>query len=164
MQLPLQPIDTSLFLQLPGKLDELDSKGDLPLNLALQSKQQGVADTFVKHKVNVNRMDNEGYSLLHRAIKRGELQFLFLVNSHPLGFWCIGSFPFTDDDYSAMFLIENGADVNAVSEAEKQTPLHMISALPPGSPSSDSFEAMMKVGHSLLAHGAKINMQDKDGK
>ena len=57
--------------QLPAKLDEIDSKGDLALDLALQGRLDGIAQTLVKHKVNVNRADAQGLTLLHKAIKRG---------------------------------------------------------------------------------------------
>jgi ankyrin repeat protein len=53
------------------KLNEVDSKGDLPLDLALNSRQESIAQTLVKHKVDVNKRDNSGKCLLHKAIKRG---------------------------------------------------------------------------------------------
>ena len=57
--------------QLPAKLDEIDTKGDLALDLALQGRLDGIAQTLVKHKVNVNRADALGLTLLHKAVKRG---------------------------------------------------------------------------------------------
>lgn len=60
-----------IFLQLVDKLNEVDNRGDLPLDLALSTKQESIATTLVKHKVDVNRRDNTGKCLLHKAIKRG---------------------------------------------------------------------------------------------
>lgn len=59
------------LLQLVEKLNEVDNRGDLPLDLALSTKQESTAMTLVNHKVDVNRRDNAGKCLLHKAIKRG---------------------------------------------------------------------------------------------
>lgn len=59
------------LLQLVEKLNEVDNRGDLPLDLALSTKQESIAMTLVNHKVEVNRRDNAGKCLLHKAIKRG---------------------------------------------------------------------------------------------
>lgn len=66
-------IDKSVLplLQLVEKLNEVDNRGDLPLDLALSTKQESIAMTLVNHKVDVNRRDNAGKCLLHKAIKRG---------------------------------------------------------------------------------------------
>jgi ankyrin repeat protein len=54
-------------------LNEVDNQGDLPLDLALKSKQESVAQTLVGHGVNCSNKDNAGRSLLHKAIKRGKI-------------------------------------------------------------------------------------------
>lgn len=59
------------LLQLVEKLNEVNNRGDLPLDLALSTKQESIAMTLVNHKVDVNRRDNAGKCLLHKAIKRG---------------------------------------------------------------------------------------------
>lgn len=59
------------LLQLVEKMNEVDNRGDLPLDLALSTKQESIAMTLVNHKVDVNRRDNAGKCLLHKAIKRG---------------------------------------------------------------------------------------------
>jgi len=51
----------------------LDGRGDLPIDLALQGFAEGIANTLVGHKADVNRPDPQGLSLLHKAIKRGPL-------------------------------------------------------------------------------------------
>lgn len=60
------------------KLNEVDNRGDLPLDLALSTKQESIAMTLVNHKVDVNRRDNAGKCLLHKAIKRGQWNSLQL--------------------------------------------------------------------------------------
>jgi ankyrin repeat protein len=57
---------------LPGKLNEIDNRGDIPLDLALQGKQESIAATLISHRVDVNRTDNAGRCLLHKALKRGK--------------------------------------------------------------------------------------------
>ncbi len=49
----------------------VDGKGDLPIDLALQGRLEGIAKTLVQHKADLNLPDKMGYCLLHRAIKRG---------------------------------------------------------------------------------------------
>jgi len=60
------------MLQLPGKLNEFDGNGDLPLDLALRTRQESLATTLMKHRVNVDMADQTGCCLLHKAIKRGQ--------------------------------------------------------------------------------------------
>jgi hypothetical protein len=75
--------------QLVIKLNEIDRLGDLPLDLALKTKQEDIAKTLVSHKANVSATDNKGRTLLHRAIER-------------------------DDEFSAEFLIKNNASINSL--------------------------------------------------
>lgn len=89
--------------QLAVKVNEVDRNGDIPLDLALKSKQEEVARTLVNHKANVNTVDNKGKSLLHRAIER-------------------------QDEFAADFLIDNHASCDAMTALDKETPLHVLSA------------------------------------
>lgn len=57
--------------QLSVKVNEVDNKGDLALDLALKSNQTGIAQTLVANKADVNRKDNSGKCLLYKAIQRG---------------------------------------------------------------------------------------------
>lgn len=86
--------------QLPGKLNEFDSSGSLPLDLALDTRQESIASTLIKHQVNVNMADQTGCCLLHKSINRGDV-------------------------YASRFLIENGADVNIDLPQSRLTPLHL---------------------------------------
>ncbi|XP_033101064.1 rabankyrin-5-like isoform X2 [Anneissia japonica] len=123
---------------LPDKLDEVDENGDLPLDLALSSKQESVASELIKHKVNVNRMDSKGCCLLHKALTRG-------------------------DEFSATFLIQNGAKLNIVSQLELETPLHVVSSYNPSLTVSEVLAGMLNVATLLLEKGCHINLQDKLG-
>lgn len=85
--------------QLVIKLNEIDRLGDLPLDLALKTKQEDIAKTLVSHKANVNTIDNKGRTLLHRAIER-------------------------DDEFSSEFLIRNEANIN-IADSFGDIPLHL---------------------------------------
>ena len=89
--------------QLASKVNEIDKSGDIPLDLALKSKQESVAKTLITHKANVNATDSEGRSLLHRAIMR-------------------------QDEFSANFLIDENVQIDAVTSGRKETPLHLLAA------------------------------------
>jgi hypothetical protein len=54
-------------------LNEADDKEDLPLDLALRTKQESIAKNLVKNKVDINKTDKNGLSLLHKAIIRSNL-------------------------------------------------------------------------------------------
>ena len=85
--------------QLTLKLNETDKSGELPLDLALKTKQEEIAKTLVQHKANINATDSKGRTLLHRAIQR-------------------------DDHFSAQFLIRYEASVNS-SDSGGDVPLHL---------------------------------------
>ena len=87
--------------QLPGKLDECDDHGNIPLNLALLNRHEGIANTLVSHKCDLNLRDHNGNSLLHLAIMRG-------------------------DTFSSSFLIKNGASTILCRESTQETPLHLV--------------------------------------
>ncbi|XP_076107100.1 rabankyrin-5-like isoform X1 [Mytilus galloprovincialis] len=124
--------------QLSNKLNEVDGKGDLPLDLALHSRQESIAQTLIKHRVDVNRRDNSGKCLLHKAIKRG-------------------------DEFSAEFLITNKADVNMTTHLDKETPLHMVASFNPDVSSPDVIKGMARIAQKLLEHGSDPNQQDTAG-
>ena len=72
------------FPQLPEKLNEIDDKGDLPLDLSLIRKLEGISDTLLQHRVDVNRSDRSGRCLLHKAIQRGTFDDFTSMISHAL--------------------------------------------------------------------------------
>jgi ankyrin repeat protein len=69
------------------------------------------------------------------------------------------------DEYAVRFLVENGADVNVVLPANRQTPLH-LAALHKSSFSADSdgTDSIAKVTQLLLQRGANTNAQDSDSR
>ncbi|XP_017684326.1 PREDICTED: rabankyrin-5 [Lepidothrix coronata] len=125
--------------QLPGKLNELDHNGDLALDLALAQRLEGIATTLVNHKADVDRADTRGWSLLHKAIQRG-------------------------DKFAANFLIKNGARVNAATLGDQETPLHLVASYSPKKHSPDVMAEMAQIAESLLQAGANPNMQDNKGR
>lgn len=124
--------------QLTAKVNEVDNKGDIPLDLALQTVQKSVAQTLLKNHADVNRKDNSGKSLLHKAIKRG-------------------------DEFSAKFLIRSKADVNMSTFLDKETPLHMVACFNPVVSSPETLKGMAEVARLMLEAGADPNVQDTSG-
>ena len=92
--------------QLPHKLDECDTEGHIPLNLALLNRHDGIANTLVSHKCDLDIQDSEGNSLLHLAIMRG-------------------------DAFAASFLIKNGANTILARKTAQETPLHLVASYNP---------------------------------
>uniref|UniRef100_A0A4W3ID53 Ankyrin repeat and FYVE domain containing 1 n=1 Tax=Callorhinchus milii TaxID=7868 RepID=A0A4W3ID53_CALMI len=125
--------------QLPGKLNELDSNGDLALDLALSRKLESIANTLVNNKADVDMLDKVGWSLLHKAIQRG-------------------------DQFSAQFLIRHRARVNAATSVEHETPLHLVAAYSPKQHSAEAMAGMAHIAQGLLQAGANSNMQDSKGR
>ncbi|XP_062587167.1 rabankyrin-5-like isoform X2 [Saccostrea cucullata] len=124
--------------QLVEKLNEVDNRGDLPLDLALSSRQESVAMTLVNHKVDVNRRDNAGKCLLHKAIKRA-------------------------DEFSSTFLIEHHADVNLTTFLDKESPLHMVASFNPEVTGSEVMGGMARLAQKMIDHDADPNLQDASG-
>ena len=65
---------------LSEKLNEPDEKLELPLDLALRTKQESIAANLVNSKVDIDKIDMNGLSLLHKAILRGI--FTLLIDNH----------------------------------------------------------------------------------
>ncbi|KAJ6655693.1 hypothetical protein lerEdw1_004746, partial [Lerista edwardsae] len=125
--------------QLPGKLNELDHNGDLALDLALSRRLESIATTLVGHKADVDMVDKKGWSLLHKAIQRG-------------------------DKFAANFLVKNGARVNAATLGDQETPLHLVASYSPKKHTPDTMAEMAQIAASLLKAGANPNMQDSKGR
>lgn len=87
-------------MQLPGKLNELDHNGDLALDLALSRRLESIATTLVSHKADVDMVDKNGWSLLHKGIQRGRKKAYFIFSA-------VGNFTFiqvTFEDSLTLFL------------------------------------------------------------
>ncbi|XP_027704657.1 rabankyrin-5 [Vombatus ursinus] len=125
--------------QLPLKLNELDPNGDLALDLALSRRLESIATTLVSHRADVDMADKSGWSLLHKAIQRG-------------------------DSFAATFLIKNGALVNAATVGAQETPLHLVASSSCRKGPADVASEMVHITESLLQAGANPNMQDGKGR
>ncbi|KAK1157442.1 rabankyrin-5 [Acipenser oxyrinchus oxyrinchus] len=125
--------------QLPGKLNELDSNGDLALDLALSRRLDSIASTLVNSKADVDMVDQHGCSLLHKAIQRG-------------------------DEFASTFLIRHSAQVNAATVPAVETPLHLVCSYSPKKHSSEVMAGVARIAEALLKAGANPNMQDSKGR
>lgn len=55
----------------------MDHNGDLALDLALSRRLESIASTLVSHKADVDMVDKNGWSLLHKGIQRGRKKWVF---------------------------------------------------------------------------------------
>ncbi|XP_064648552.1 rabankyrin-5-like isoform X2 [Lineus longissimus] len=124
--------------ELPGKLNEIDNRGDIPMDLALQGKQESIAETLISHRVDVNRTDNAGRCLLHKALERA-------------------------DEFSSSFLIKNKCNVNAATNLDKETALHLVASFNPEMTDADTVQGMARIAQQLLDGHANANVQDSEG-
>jgi len=85
--------------QLDQRLNEPESEGRLPLDLALELREEGIADSLVQHGVNVSRVTDAGETMLHLAIRRSDAQ-------------------------AARFLLKNGVDCDVAGG--EGTALHLL--------------------------------------
>lgn len=74
-------------MQLPGKLNEVDHNGDLALDLALSRQLESIATTLVSHKADVDMVDKNGWSLLHKGIQRGRKECLLYFSQWAICFY-----------------------------------------------------------------------------
>ncbi|XP_050504422.1 rabankyrin-5 [Diabrotica virgifera virgifera] len=93
-----------------------DVNDELPLELALRSRNESIATTLVQHNADVNILDSNGDTLLHKAIKKEDFfsaQFLLEQN-------CDATLSTRSGNDSALHLIAGAADIeNSVKVAEK---------------------------------------------
>lgn len=124
--------------QLSTRLNTLDSKGELPLDLALRDRHTSIAQTLLDHGADPDARDNQGWTLLHRAVERG-------------------------DGYAAQFLLEHAASVSIATPERGDTALHLISTCSPETTSEETVSAMTSVAKHLLDRGLDPNLQNKQG-
>ena len=137
-------IDSDVVIQIPGKLSERDQDGQLPLNLALMQRHEGICNTLISHKCDLNVADSKGKTMLHLAIIRG-------------------------DSFAASFLVKNGANTNQTINTTNETALHLISSyspslalssMPTGGQTSWPSEHMAHIASLLLEYGSNPDAQD----
>ena len=120
---------------LKEKLNETDDHNDLPLELALRSRQESIAKSLIKHHVDVNKIDSNGLSLLHSAINRGDV-------------------------YSSLFLVEQGISINLQSNREdgSRTALMYLAS------SSNLSSEMLNLAEKIIGTAnINVNLQDSEG-
>ncbi|TRY99299.1 hypothetical protein DNTS_003990 [Danionella cerebrum] len=128
-----------VFLYLIEMDAQLDNNGDLALDLALSKKLESIATTLVNNKADVDMVDQSGWSLLHKAIQRG-------------------------DEFASTFLIRHSAQVNAATVGAVETPLHLVCSFSPKKHSGDVMAGMARIAKALLKAGANPNMQNSKGR
>ncbi|XP_067015008.2 rabankyrin-5 [Anabrus simplex] len=123
---------------LSTRLNQLDGRGELPLDVALRDQQTSIARTLVEHQADLDARDARGWTLLHRAVERA-------------------------DSYSASFLIEHGASVSTATPDQGNTALHMAASYSPHTAEECTITAMTDVAKQMLAKGLNPNLQNKEG-
>lgn len=134
-----------LSLQLSGKINELDHKGESALGLALLDHQTSIAEMLCENEADPDARNRAGHTLLHLAVQRG-------------------------DSYAANFLLAHGASVSSVTPDQGNTALHLIASSTPQDygtpdepPSTDNAAAMTAVARSLLESGLDPNLPNSQG-
>ena len=140
----------------------MDEHGDFALDLALKNHFGGIALNLVEHGVDLDRLDEEGKTLLHKAISRGFecfrlLEFNIKIQLQLLKCYLI-LFLKKGDEFSARFLIENNCDVNAFTKLSRETALHF--AATHESNADEESEGICKIAELLIEYGCKVNAQD----
>lgn len=128
----------------------MDDAGNIPLDLALLVRHEGIANTLVTNKCDLNVKNRDGYTLLHLAILRGDV-------------------------YAASFLIKNGASTIVCTGGSQESPLHLVASYsksdatkllsrkcPIKKPPTPS-DSMADIASLLLEYHGNADAQDKDG-
>lgn len=128
----------------------MDESGNIPLDLALLVRHEGIANTLVSNKCDLNVRNREGYTLLHLAILRG-------------------------DEYAASFLIKNGASTIVCTTGSQESPLHLVARYnksdalkllskkcPIKQPPQPS-DSLADIAGLLLEYHGNADAQDQDG-
>ena len=93
--------------------------------MALLNRHEGIANTLVSHKCDLNLTDSNGNTLLHLAILRG-------------------------DAFAASFLIKNGASTILSRSSTQETPLHLVALYKQSSAVEQVSTINIKVQQSML--------------
>lgn len=132
-----------------SKLNELNEFGNIALDLALLVRHEGIANTLISNNCDINNKDNNNNTLLYLAISRG-------------------------DEYSASFLIKNGASTVSCTSDTQESPLHLVanynqsiavsqlSKCPIPEPPFPN-DSLADIATLLLQYHANPDAQDKHG-
>ncbi|CAL7948855.1 unnamed protein product [Xylocopa violacea] len=135
--------------ELTKAVNALDHKGEIPLEVALKTRQPSLARTLVEHGADLSAKDSKGLSLLQAAIFKGDsysAEFIIeqLENSGSVQRLC--------EDVK---LTENTRDIKNFEELEGCTALHLIT--------KHNSEDMLAVASRLLQAGIDPNLQNHRG-
>ncbi|XP_076282442.1 rabankyrin-5 [Lasioglossum baleicum] len=134
---------------LPQAVNALDNKGEMPLEVALKTRQPSLARTLVGHGADLSAKDSRGFSLLQAAIFKGDsysAEFIIeqLENSGNI-----------QQLREPVKIIKSTRDINNPEELEGCTALHLVT--------KHSSEDMTAVGSRLLRAGIDPNLQNQKG-
>lgn len=115
-----------LLLSLGATIEPASPDSPQLLPFAMHQRNEEIVQDLFNRGISPSSIDDNGVPLLVRALRRGY------------------------DDMVALFL-ENGADVNAATRYEQQTPLHFAAKI-----------GCQRVAELLVDHGAELNPRDKD--
>jgi len=140
----------------------------IPLHASLDDGHADVALLLLRHCLDVDVRGIDARTPLHMAADSGLLEVTRIliergasINARdssdrtPLHPTFDRSFETFDDTYFDLmrYLLEHGADVDAQTNTDHPTPLHLA-----------SYHGGFKVAQLLLDHGANINVRDKNGR
>ncbi|OAD58199.1 Ankyrin repeat and FYVE domain-containing protein 1 [Eufriesea mexicana] len=130
-------------------VNALDNKGEMPLEVALKTRQPSLARTLVKHGADLSAKDLRGLSLLQAAIFKGDsyaAEFIIeqLESNRNIQQLC-----------KAVKLNGNMRDIKNAEELEGCTALHLVTR--------HNTENMLTVASRLLQAGIDPNLQNYRG-
>jgi ankyrin repeat protein len=148
-------------------VNERDSLGRTPLHYAAWDKSYEIVNYLIKHKANVNALDSQGYTAIHKCFYWDSAMVVLLLKNgakitldspqgesllHRTAFLRmeVYSNPFRVTDEILEKLYASSNDVKAKNK-RGQTPLHFA-----------AYRGDLGVVKKLLAHGADINSPDED--
>ncbi|XP_076244386.1 rabankyrin-5 isoform X2 [Calliopsis andreniformis] len=134
--------------QLPKAVNSLDHKGELPLEVALKSRQPSLARILVQHGADLNAKDLKGLSLLQAAVFQGDFYTAeFIIDQ-------LESRGDTQQLCESVS-IRNAHEGKYSEELEGCTVLHLVT--------KHKSENMLAIGSKLLRAGIDPNLQNHKG-
>ncbi|XP_069057545.1 B-cell lymphoma 3 protein isoform X1 [Pleurodeles waltl] len=152
-----------LFLQGQKNLDTFNNLRQTPLHLAVITKQPEVAQLLVRHRASPMALDRNGQTSIHLACEHGSLQCLQALISQSQealdletrnyeGFTPLHVAVETSDSDLVLFLLHQGADIDAVDIKSGRSPLtHAVD------------NNSMDMVSLLIRNGANVNSQTYSG-
>jgi ankyrin repeat protein len=148
-----------ILKHLTFNIDSMDEDGSTPLNIALTSDSDKVAQLLLEHGADAKAANNDGWTPLHFAADQDSEKVTRLLLEHGADTKTANNDGWTplhtavrwDSEKVARLLLEHGADAKAANNGG-WTPLHFAA-------DQDSD----KVAQLLLEHGADAKAANNDG-